>query len=54
MSDPASNLESSRQEPSRCRFLKGGATLGAALVAGTGRPLAERTCSYAANSYQVG
>ena len=45
MSDPASNpesSESSRQHPSRRRFLKGGAALGAALVAGAGLPLAGR------------
>jgi sulfane dehydrogenase subunit SoxC len=39
MHDPAANPESSRQEPSRRRFLKGGVTLGAALVAGARRPL---------------
>jgi sulfane dehydrogenase subunit SoxC len=43
MSDPASNPESSRQVPGRRRFLKGGAALGAALVAGAGLPLAGRT-----------
>ena len=45
MSDPASHpesSESSRQHPSRRRFLKGGAALGAALVAGAGLPLAGR------------
>ena len=42
MSDPASNPESSRQAPSRRRFLKGGAALGAALVAGAGLPIAGR------------
>ena len=40
MSDPASTPESSRQDPSRRRFLQGGAALGAALVAGAGRPSA--------------
>ncbi|MGH8057524.1 MAG: twin-arginine translocation signal domain-containing protein, partial [Candidatus Entotheonellia bacterium] len=40
MSDPAADPESSRQEPNRRRFLKGGVALGAALVAGAGRPLA--------------
>jgi anaerobic selenocysteine-containing dehydrogenase len=40
MRDPASNPESSRQNPSRRRFLKGGAALSAALVAGAGLPLA--------------
>jgi sulfane dehydrogenase subunit SoxC len=40
MSDPASNPESSRQDPSRRRFLKGGVALGAALVAGAGHPIA--------------
>src|SRR2546427_7775447 len=40
MNDPASNPESSRQDPGRRRFLKGGAALGAALVAGVGRPSA--------------
>jgi hypothetical protein len=40
MSDPASNPDSSRQAPSRRRFLKGGIVLGAALVAGAGRPIA--------------
>jgi sulfane dehydrogenase subunit SoxC len=39
MSDPASTPEPSQQDPSRRRFLKGGVALGAALVAGTGRPL---------------
>jgi sulfane dehydrogenase subunit SoxC len=39
MRDPASNPESSRQAPSRRRFLKGGVALGAALVAGAGRPI---------------
>ena len=45
MSDPASNPESpesSRQDSSRRRFLKGGAALGAALVAGAGLPRAGR------------
>jgi sulfane dehydrogenase subunit SoxC len=42
MSDPASNPESSRQGRSRRRFLKGGVALGAALVAGAGRPFAGR------------
>ena len=42
MSDPASNPESSQQDPSRRRFLKGGAALSAALVAGAGLPLAGR------------
>ena len=36
MSDPASNPESSRQAPSRRRFLQGGAALGAALAAWVG------------------
>jgi sulfane dehydrogenase subunit SoxC len=40
MSDPASNPESSRQDASRRWFLKGGVALGAALVAGAGRPSA--------------
>jgi len=40
MSDPASDPESSRQAPSRRRFLKGGVALGAALVAGAAGPLA--------------
>jgi sulfane dehydrogenase subunit SoxC len=40
MSDPASNPESSRQGPSRRRFLKGGVAFGAALVARAGRPIA--------------
>jgi len=39
MSDAASNPESSGQARSRRRFLQGGAALGAALVAGAGRPL---------------
>jgi len=38
MSDPTSNPESSRQAPSRRRFLKGGAALGAALAAWVGHP----------------
>jgi sulfane dehydrogenase subunit SoxC len=38
MSDPASTPESSSQDPSRRRFLKGGVALGAALVAGAARP----------------
>src|SRR5688572_20720190 len=42
MSDPASNPESSQQDPSRRRFLKGGVALGAALVAGAGPPIAGR------------
>jgi hypothetical protein len=43
MSDPASTPESSQQEPSRRRFLKGGAALGAALVTGAGVPLTGQT-----------
>jgi sulfane dehydrogenase subunit SoxC len=39
MSDAASSPESSRQNPSRRRFLKGGAALGAALATGAGHPL---------------
>jgi hypothetical protein len=42
MSDSASNPETSGQEPSRRRFLKGGAALGAALFAGAGLPIAAR------------
>jgi sulfane dehydrogenase subunit SoxC len=42
MHDPASTPESSRQDPSRRRFLQGGAALGAALVTGAGHPLAGR------------
>ena len=42
MSDAASTPESSAQARSRRRFLQGGAALGAALVAWTGRPLAAR------------
>jgi sulfane dehydrogenase subunit SoxC len=42
MSNPASNPESSRQDPSRRRFLKGGVALGAALVAGAGHPIVGR------------
>jgi DMSO/TMAO reductase YedYZ molybdopterin-dependent catalytic subunit len=42
MRDPASNPRSSRQGSSRLRFLQGGTALGAALVAGTGRPGAGR------------
>ena len=42
MSDPASNPESSRQAPSRRRFLQGGAALGAALAAWVGHPIAGR------------
>src|SRR5687767_8773951 len=45
MSAPAANPESpesSRQDPSRRRFLKSGAALGAALAAGAGLPLAGR------------
>jgi sulfane dehydrogenase subunit SoxC len=38
MRDPASTLVSSRQAPSRRRFLQGGVALGAALAAGAGRP----------------
>src|SRR5262245_15246032 len=38
MSDPTSTPESSRQAPSRRRFLKGGAALGAALAAWVGHP----------------
>jgi sulfane dehydrogenase subunit SoxC len=38
MRKPASISESSRQDPSRRRFLQGGVALGAALVAGAGRP----------------
>jgi sulfane dehydrogenase subunit SoxC len=40
MRNAASNLESSRQDPSRRRFLKSGVALGAALVAGAGHPVA--------------
>jgi hypothetical protein len=43
MSDPVANPESPasfQQDPSRRRFLTGGAALGAALVAGAGLPLA--------------
>jgi sulfane dehydrogenase subunit SoxC len=40
MSDPASNHESSGQDPSRRRFLKSGVAFGAALVGGAGRPSA--------------
>jgi sulfane dehydrogenase subunit SoxC len=40
MRGPASNPESSRQAPSRRRFLQGGAALGAALAAWVGRPIA--------------
>jgi sulfane dehydrogenase subunit SoxC len=40
MRKPASNSESSRQDPGRRRLLKGGAALSAALVAGAGRPSA--------------
>jgi sulfane dehydrogenase subunit SoxC len=40
MSDAAANPESSQQDPSRRRFLQGGAALGAALVAGAGHPIA--------------
>jgi sulfane dehydrogenase subunit SoxC len=43
MSDPASTPESPQQEPSRRRFLKGGITLSAALVAGTVVPLTGQT-----------
>ena len=42
MRNPASNAESSRQAPSRRRFLKGGAALGAALAAWVGHPSAGR------------
>jgi sulfane dehydrogenase subunit SoxC len=42
MTNPASSFESSWQDPSRRRFLKGGVTLGAALVAGVGHPIAGR------------
>ena len=42
MHNPASNPESSRQAPSRRRFLKGGAALGAALAAWVGHPSAGR------------
>src|SRR2546428_13446057 len=42
MSDAAANPESSQQDPSRRRFLQGGAALGAALVAGAGHPIAGR------------
>jgi sulfane dehydrogenase subunit SoxC len=42
MSDPAATPKSSRQDPSRRWFLKGGIALGAALVAGAGRPSAGR------------
>jgi sulfane dehydrogenase subunit SoxC len=42
MSDPASNPETSGQESSRRRFLKGGAALSAALAAGAGLPIAAR------------
>ena len=42
MRNPASNPESSRQAPSRRRFLKGGAALGAALAAWVGHPIAGR------------
>ena len=48
MSDPVAtpeSPESSRQDPSRRRFLKSGAALGAALVAGAGLPLAGRAPS---------
>jgi sulfane dehydrogenase subunit SoxC len=40
MSDAAANPKSSRQDPSRRWFLKGGVALGAALVAGAGRSIA--------------
>jgi sulfane dehydrogenase subunit SoxC len=39
MSHQASTPKSSQQAPSRRRFLKGGVALGAALIAGAGRPL---------------
>jgi sulfane dehydrogenase subunit SoxC len=42
MSDPASNPKSSGQNSSRRRFLKGSVALGAALVAGAGRPIEGR------------
>src|SRR4029434_1257020 len=42
MRNPASNPESSRQAPSRRRFLKSGAALGAALAAWVGHPSAGR------------
>ena len=42
MRNPASNPASSRQAPSRRRFLKGGAALGAALAAWVGHPSAGR------------
>jgi sulfane dehydrogenase subunit SoxC len=42
MSDLTSNPESSRRVRSRRRFLKGGVALGAALVAGAGRPITAR------------
>jgi sulfane dehydrogenase subunit SoxC len=42
MRNPASNPESSRQAPSRRRFLKGGAALGVALAAWVGHPSAGR------------
>jgi sulfane dehydrogenase subunit SoxC len=42
MSDAAANPESSRPARSRRRFLQGGAALGAALVAGAGRPIGAR------------
>src|SRR5262249_15920612 len=38
MSDAATNPESTRQDSGRRRFLQGGLTLGAALVAGAGHP----------------
>jgi sulfane dehydrogenase subunit SoxC len=42
MHNAASNLESSRQAPSRRRFLQGGAALGTALAAWVGHPIAGR------------
>jgi sulfane dehydrogenase subunit SoxC len=42
MSKPASNPESSWHARNRRQFLTGGVTLGAALVAGAGRPIASR------------
>jgi sulfane dehydrogenase subunit SoxC len=42
MTHPASNSESSWQDSSRRRFLKGGVTLGAAMIAGAGHPIAGR------------
>jgi sulfane dehydrogenase subunit SoxC len=42
MSDPASNPETSEQDPSRRQFLKGGVAVGAALASWVGHPLAGR------------